>query len=153
MGIHWRIRSPYWDHPQGMGQSPILHLCSDSTSFYPGSIFPLSLPYVSPWEYFKSFVVTVTHEMGTGVVEISANTWPPGNSAPWLEFLEMGRAAPWQLNNPSPPSPCKRPLDSQEAFFSITPLARQNRNYHHLHFPHILEKKTLEIASDLSKVT
>lgn len=97
MGMHSRIQP---SRSTGSGQTSGIYPDSDSASHYSGCIFPLALPCVSPWEYFKGFAVTVTHEVGIGWggVEILAKARAPGYSAPWLDFLEMGRAAPCLLN-------------------------------------------------------
>lgn len=70
------------------------------------STFSLSLPCLSPWEYFKDFEVSVTFEVGVRGVEISTKARPPRYSVLWLDFLEMGRQLP---GNPCLPSTHRKP--------------------------------------------
>lgn len=74
-------------------------------------------------------------------MEISAKAQPSGYSVPWLDFLVMGRAAPWQPKRwqSSSISTQKALRFTNDILFNYS-LARQNRNYHP-HFPVFKKRK------------
>jgi hypothetical protein len=93
---------------------------SDSVSV-PWDSIPLSLSCLSPWEYLKSFEVTVTYEMDTGNGRDLSQGLGSGYAVPWLVFLEADRAKTAVFCHLYTMAP-----GSLITFFPALPPARQN---------------------------